>query len=224
MARTDRLHALIGILRDGRLHRAQDLARRLGVSLRTVYRDMETLQASGVAVEGERGLGYQVTAQAALPPLNLTLAEMEALQLGLEIVGQVADAELQAAARSLSAKIDAAEPGGTLPAAAMAPMARGFRHMPLLRAAIGARQKLRLAWEGEAGPVTGRIVRPLRLDYWGRVWSLTAWCESRGGFRVLPVDRLERVEVLPELFVDEPGKRLEDMLDRGAGARAAPLP
>ena len=105
MRRTDRLFDLILILRDGRLHRGEDLARALEVSVRTIYRDMETLQLSGVPVEGERGLGYMMTAPITLPPLNLTLVELEALHLGMTVVGEVADAELQQAAASLSAKI-----------------------------------------------------------------------------------------------------------------------
>jgi len=50
------------LLRDGRLHRAQDLADKLEVSVRTIYRDMDTLVLSGVPVAGERGIGYMMTA------------------------------------------------------------------------------------------------------------------------------------------------------------------
>ena len=110
MRRTDRLFELIGILRDGRLHRAADLADRLEVSQRTIYRDMETLQTSGVPVEGERGVGYMLTAPITLPPLNLTLTELEALHLGIAVVAEAADPELQSAARSMADKIDAVVP------------------------------------------------------------------------------------------------------------------
>ena len=110
MRRTDRLFELIQILRDGQLHRARDMAQRLEVSDRTIYRDMETLMASGIPVEGERGVGYMMTAPITLPPLNLTMAELEALHIGMAILGEAVDAELQEAARSLSAKIDAVLP------------------------------------------------------------------------------------------------------------------
>ena len=100
MRRTDRLFELIQLLRDGRLHRGKDLAERLGVSLRTLYRDMDTLTVSGIPVEGERGLGYMMTAPITLPPLNLTLTELEALHLGLAVVSKAADEELQRAAAS----------------------------------------------------------------------------------------------------------------------------
>jgi predicted DNA-binding transcriptional regulator YafY len=222
MPRSDRLFDLILILRDGRLHRAQDLADRLEVSLRTIYRDMDTLIASGVPIAGERGLGYMATAAITLPPLNLTLTELEALHLGMAVVGEAADEELRAAARSLSAKIDAVLPEDrrTPPAGfgfavyPFADAAQGFRHMPAIRGAIRARQKLRITYRNDAGEVSDRIIRPLQMEYWGRVWTATCWCEWRGDFRVFRVDRIDSLRVLPQLFVEEPGKTLNDYLER----------
>lgn len=218
MQRTDRLFDLIQILRDGRLHRAEDLARRLRVSVRTIYRDMDTLVASGVPIAGERGLGYMATAAITLPPLNLTMTELEALHLGMAIVGEAADEELSRAAASLSAKIDAVLPEDrrTEPTAwgfsvyPFADAAKGFRHMPAIRAAIRARQKLRIGYRKTDGSESERVIRPLHLDYWGRVWTVTVWCEWRDDFRVFRVDRIETLRVLPQLFVDEPGKTLAD--------------
>ena len=225
MRRTDRLFDLVTILRDGRLHRAQDLAERLEVSVRTIYRDMDTLQGSGIPVEGERGVGYMLTAPVTLPPLNLTLLELEALELGMAVVAEAADPELQNAARSLSSKVDAVLPDDrSAPKAGwgfaiypFADAARGFRHMPVLRAAIRARQKLELAYRDEHGRETQRVIRPLQMEYWGRVWTLTAWCETRADFRVFRVDRIADLSTRPEMFVDEPGKSLADYLDRVAG-------
>ena len=110
MRRTDRLFAIIGILRDGRLHRAQDIATRLQVSVRTIYRDMDTLVASGVPVDGARGVGYRARDAITLPPLTLTAAELEALNLGLAIAAEVADPDLKSAAERLAGKIDAVLP------------------------------------------------------------------------------------------------------------------
>jgi predicted DNA-binding transcriptional regulator YafY len=216
MPRNDRLLDLVRLLSDGRLHRAEDLARRLGVSQRTIYRDMDTLVASGVPIAGERGLGYAATAAITLPPLNLSLPELEALHLGLAVVGEAGDEELKEAARTLSEKIDAVLPedrsarGATFGFAthAFAEASRGFRHMPAIRAAIRARQKLRLMLPTD--PIPRRIVRPLRLDYWGRVWTVTAWDETTASFQHLRVDLIEEVTVLPQLFVDEPGRTLAD--------------
>ena len=218
MRRTDRLFELIQILRDGKLHKAQDMAEALGVSVRTLYRDMETLQASGVPVEGERGVGYMITSAISLPPLTLTTDELEALNLGMAIVAEAADETLKSAALSLASKVDAVLPERTIAEAdkwkfavyPFADAARGAAHMPTLRAAIRARQKLRLTYHSKGDRITTRTVRPLHMEYWGRVWTLTSWCELRHAFRVFRVDLIQNAEALPEMFVDEPGKRLSD--------------
>lgn len=218
MRRTDRLFEIIQILRDGKLHRAQDIAARLEVSVRTIYRDMDTLVASGIPVEGERGVGYMVREAITLPPLTLTTEELEALNLGMAIVAEAADPGLKAAAQSLADKVDAVLPTQTVAEAdawkfavyPFADAARGFGHMAPLRSAIKSRQKLGLTYRRIDGTLTERRVRPLHMEYWGRIWTLTAWCETRGDFRVFRVDLIEEVTPLPELFVDEPGKRLED--------------
>ncbi len=218
MRRSDRLFEIIQILRDGKLHRAQDIAARLEVSTRTIYRDMDTLVASGVPVDGERGVGYLIREQITLPPLNLTAAELEALNLGMAIVGEAADPDLKAAAQSLADKVDAVLPTQTRAEAdtwkfavyPFADAARGFSHMATLRAAIKARQKLDITYRRIDGTLTQRKIRPLHMEYWGRVWTLTAWCETRDAFRVFRIDLIEVATALPELFVDEPGKRISD--------------
>ena len=179
---------------------------------------MDTLVASGVPVEGERGVGYLVRDQITLPPLTLTPEELEALNLGMAIVAEAADADLKSAAQSLAAKVDAVLPTEVIAEAdawkfavyPFADVARGFAHMPTLRAAIKSRQKLAMRYHRLDGTLTERTIRPLHMEYWGRVWTLTAWCETRGDFRVFRVDLIEEVRALPELFLDEPGKTLAD--------------
>ena len=219
MRRADRLMQLVQILRDGTLHKAADLAAATGVSLRSIYRDMETLAASGVPIEGERGIGYRVTAAITLPPLNLTMTEMEAMHLGLSAVSTSEDAELSGAARALLAKLDAVTPedrtrapqGTGFAIYPFADAARGFQHLPLLRQAMRTRQKVALVSQGQA-----RTVRPLQLDYWGRLWTCVVWCETRRDFDDLRVDQIESLRVLPSLFVDEAGKSLTDYNRRNA--------
>lgn len=213
MRRADRLMQLIQILRDGTLHKAADLASATGVSLRSIYRDMETLAASGVPIEGERGIGYRVTAAITLPPLNLTMTEMEALHIGLSAVGESEDAELSSAAKALLTKLDAVTPedrsrapqGSGFAIYPFADAARGFQHLPVMRQAMRTRQKLEVVIGG-----TTRTVRPLQLDYWGRLWTCVVWCETARSFDDLRVDQIERLRVLPSLFVDEAGKSLKD--------------
>ncbi len=222
MRRTDRLFELIQILRDGRLHRGADMAEQLGVSLRTLYRDMDTLVASGIPVEGERGLGYMMTAPITLPPLNLTLTELEALHLGLAVVSKAADEELKAAAASLSDKVDAVLPEDRAAPASgwgfavypFAEAARGFVHMAPLRAAIRSRRKVEITYSAPDAPETRRTIRPLQMEYWGRVWTVTTWCELRNDFRVFRVDRIQMLDVSFDTFEEEPGKTLGDYLDQ----------
>jgi len=214
MARKDRLYDLIQLLKDGALHRAEDLAQVTGVSLRTLYRDMDTLKASGVPVRGERGVGYQITAAYTLPPLNLSRTELEALHLGLAAVGEAQDDELALAAKSLAARIDgvlpedrAAASGWTFATYPFADAARGFEHMPPLRQSIRTQQKMDVEILGQT-----LTVRPLALDYWGRVWTLACWNETRGAFDTLRVDQITQTRALPATFVDEPGKSMADYL------------
>ncbi|MEO9573890.1 MAG: YafY family protein [Tateyamaria sp.] len=218
MRRTDRLFDIIQILRDGKLHTARGIAEACEVSVRTIYRDMDTLVASGVPVQGERGVGYMITEAISLPPLTMTVEELEALNLGMAIVAEAADETLKGAAQTLADKIDAVLPERTVADAdkwkfAVYPFAdavRGFAQMPTLRAAIRARQKLRLTYHSKGDRITTRTIRPLHMEYWGRVWTLTAWCEKRNDFRVFRVDLIQSAEALPEMFVDEPGKQLSD--------------
>ena len=215
MRRADRLMQLVQILRDGTLHKAGDLAAATQVSLRTIYRDMETLAASGVPIEGERGIGYRVTAAITLPPLNLTMTEMEALHLGLNAVSHSDDAELSSAAKALSAKLDAVMPEDRSQAPSgfaiypFADAARGFQHLPSLRQAVRTRQKLELVIQD----IT-RTVRPLQLDYWGRLWTCVVWCERSDNFDDIRVDQITALRILPSLFVEESGKSLRDYTQR----------
>ncbi|WP_151718033.1 helix-turn-helix transcriptional regulator [Gemmobacter serpentinus] len=216
MRRNDRLFELIQILRDGRLHRAAELADRLGVSVRTIWRDTGALMASGLPLEGERGVGYILRAPTTLPPMILTSAEMDALRLGMRMVARGEDAAMARAARSLAAKIAA-----VLPAAPEAEAddifvftgdqaTRAMPHMPLLRHAIRARARLSITYIDVTGQESHREIRPLLLDLAGRVWTLAAWCETRGGFRSFRLDRIVAIQETGEHFAPEPGRELAD--------------
>lgn len=208
MKRKERLAKLTALLRSGTEHQGADLAKAMGVSLRTLYRDMDTLAAHGVSVQGTRGRGYKVTPAIDLPPLQLSSLEMEALQLGLAAVSQSSDPDLSRAAQTLGQRLDA-----LLPEASEAPslteLPMGFNHIPTLRQAIRARQKLSLLIDGRY-----RTVRPLALEYWGRLWLLQGWCETTRSFVEIPVSDISDLRVLPGLFVEEQGKTLEEFRRR----------
>lgn len=215
MSRQSRLFNLLDLLRDGEVHRAEDLAQALNVTPRSIYRDIDTLVASGVPVTGKRGQGYRMQQLTPLPPLSLTDEELQALNLAIAIVSESNDPALEAAARSLADKIDANLPldgpahSWRTAFTPFASAARGFSHIAVLRNAITRRQKLRLITRRTGGEATSRTVRPLKLSSNGPIWILTAWCELRQGFRDFRMDLIESAAALPELFVDEPGKTLQ---------------
>ena len=222
MRRTDRLFEIIQIIRDGRLHKAQDLAEQLEVSVRTIYRDLDTLTASGIPIEGERGVGYILRAPIFLPPVTLTQVELEALHLGAALVQRSADPELQQAARNLVAKVDQVMPEARKPPDEGWGMAifgsddiqASFAFMPLIRSAIREKQVLTLDYARADGQTSRRHIRPLQMEYWGAVWTCTAWCESRDDFRVFRIDRMCGVLKADRMFQDEPGKTLRDYVLR----------
>jgi predicted DNA-binding transcriptional regulator YafY len=224
MRRSDRLFDLVQLLRDGRLHRAADLGRRLGVSTRTIWRDMAALAGSGLPVEGARGIGYRLRDPTVLPPMTLTRDEFEALRLGITLVAGAADPTMARAAASLRAKIGAVaparaqDPGAGSFVFASAEAARAAPHLGLIRRAIRDHLTLGLLYPGPDGAPRRRRVRPLHLDFWGGAWTLMAWCDLARDFRVFRVDLATGIEPDGGAFLPEPGRMIEDYLARFATA------
>jgi predicted DNA-binding transcriptional regulator YafY len=217
MARSDRLFDLIQTLRDGRLHRAVDLAARMGVTERTIWRDMATLMASGMPVEGERGMGYVLRQPITLPPMMLSATELQVLRQGLRLMAADPDPLLARAARGLAAKVAQVTPAPVdapddmFPAAAREPI-RAAQHLPLLRRAIRDRQVLSLTYIETAGGESHADIRPLRLSLSGKTWSLIAWVEGpgpkNGGHRALRVDRIMALGETGEVFIEDKARGL----------------
>ena len=226
MKRTDRLFDLIQILRDGRLHRASEIAARLAVSERTIWRDMATLMSSGMPVEGERGVGYILRAPITLPPMMLNAQEIEALRLGIRLVAEGADPTLARAARALAAKIASVTPAppegdDDLFVFTGHETSRASPHLPMIRKAIKGHERLTITYIDPRGSETHSDIRPLHLSFAGRVYALTAYCEARGDFRDFRVDRLVSVTPTDEVFPQEPGRTLADYRARQALSAAA---
>jgi predicted DNA-binding transcriptional regulator YafY len=210
MSRSERLLDLVQALRRHRRPvSGPELARELSVSLRTIYRDIQTLVASGAPIRGEAGIGYVLLPGYTLPPLMFTDEEMEAIVLGSRIVVESADPRLVRAARDALAKITAVLPDNRaenvhalgLLSGPRRPIAPDGVDLALLRQAIRAERKIRIAYVDESGNQTERRVWPIALTFFDRVRLLAAWCELRQGFRHFRTDRMlslvETTERLP---------------------------
>lgn len=229
MRRADRLFRIVQILRTGRLVTARRLAERLEVAERTIYRDIRELSLSGVPIEGEAGVGYLLRSGFDIPPLMFTREEIEALVAGARMVSTWGGEGLSASASAALEKITAAVPETLRRDAertrlyALDFRARGtVLAMDRVREAMNGRRLLGFQYVREDGAESRRTVRPLALYFWGPTWTLAAWCELRRDFRNFRVDRMSKVEALPQAFPDEPGKTLADFL-RKMHAQRAPL-
>jgi predicted DNA-binding transcriptional regulator YafY len=223
MRRADRLFQIVNVLRRRRTATtATHLAERLGVSERTVYRDMRDLVLAGTPIDGEAGVGYRIRPGYDLPPLMFDRDEIQALVLGARIVRQFGDPALARASDAILGKVAAIVPKDLAPLVAetrlFVPSTIGAGQsadaLTLAREALIARRKLELSYAKADGAATTRTVRPLGIFFWGRTWTLAAWCELRQDFRNFRLDRIAASTMLDETFEDEAGKALRDMLAR----------
>lgn len=222
MRRADRLFRIVQYLRGRRLTTAAQLAQWLQVSERTVYRDMRDLGLSGVPVEGEAGVGYQIGRGFDLPPIMFSFDEVEALVAGARMIQAWGGPALAESSRSAVAKIALALPEARRESVEDTRLfAPGFHveaatgvALETARQAIVQKRKLRMVYEKPGGEAGERVVRPLGIYFWGAKWTLVAWCELRGDFRTFRIDRIGRAEALEEGFCEEPGRGLEDFLAR----------
>ena len=224
MRRADRLFQIVQLLRGRRVVTAAELAQELEVSLRTIYRDVQDLIASGVPVEGEAGVGYLLPRGFDLPPLMFDEDEIEALVLGARMVETWGDPALAKHARSVLSKVEGVLPERLKPRLAEVALFAPVRiphedaaKLEPLRRGVNEERKVRFDYVDAAGQPSSRVVRPLCLTFWGTTWLATAWCELREDFRSFRPDRMRKVELLDETFEDEPGKNLQAFTQRMRG-------
>ena len=199
------------------------LAERLAVTSRTIYRDVADLQHQGVPIEGEAGVGYRLGSGFDLPPLMFTEDEAKALVAAVRVAQIGLDAVLAAGAEAALSKILSVLPAAARAAAesqavyaplnvvtGLHPVTR--QHLANLREAVQALRKVQFIYRDLQEKVTQRTVRRLGCFYWGKVWTLTAWCEARGAFRDFRMDHIQGFELLAVGFKQEAGKTLADFL------------
>ena len=223
--KTLRLFALLDQLRLARHPvSAERLAQRLGVSLRTIYRDMATLSALGAPVRGESGLGYQLEKGYFLPPLRFDPDEAEAIMLGLRLVMARGAGGLHDAAERVAGKVadamgdDRGETFRDLPLLAVSRErsadSEAAKWGDALRKMVRSRQIVELTYRDLSEQESCRRVWPLGLTLFDEAWLLTAWCEMRGDFRNFRLDRISHLSETGERFTPVKGQRFEDYLAR----------
>lgn len=212
MSRTARLFQLMQALRSAAPPvRAENLAQETGVSLRTIYRDIDELRALGAVIEGEAGFGYTLREDAALPPLGFEADELEALVLGLKEVAEIADPALGKAAMSALSKIRARVPAGqarrlehaVLSARRLRKPAAPSVDVAALRGATWDEKIVRFHYEDAEGRASVRDVKPLGIVFLTDAHVLLAWCLLRADFRAFRLDRMVALEVLEQSFRPE---------------------
>ena len=210
MSRTGRLFLLMDAMRGYRRPvTAARLAEQLGVSERTIYRDIQTLSSLGAPLEGEAGVGYMLKAGTFLPPLMFNPDELEALVLGARWVRRQGDEGLADAANSALAKIATATPKDLrdnmadtslwVPVGAGGGQASDI-HVRPVREAIRYQHRLRLGYRDEKGDTSDRMVWPFALAFFQGSRMLAAWCELRAAFRHFRIDRIAEVETTGERY------------------------
>jgi len=210
MSRTGRLFMLMDAMRGYRRPvTAARLAEQLGVSERTIYRDIQTLSGLGAPLEGEAGVGYMLKAGFFLPPLMFGADELEALVLGARWVRRQGDESLAAAANNALAKIAAATPkdlrDDMAETSLWVPLWQDEQnasdiHVRPVREAIRYQHRLRMSYRDEHGVPSDRVVWPFALAFFDGKRLLAAWCEMRMAFRHFRVDRIAAVESLQQRY------------------------
>jgi predicted DNA-binding transcriptional regulator YafY len=216
MRRTDRLFEIIQILRAAKapLSSAR-IAERLEVSQRTIYRDIATLQAMRTPIEGEAGIGYIMRKEYDLPPLNFDERELEAIVVGLSLLGRTGDTALEAAARRVLSKIDVSRAGAdTLRCDDWGVPPERQGDLDQLRQAIRDERALRIRYRDGKDAETERVILPIALTYYIEVVVLSAWCTLRKDFRHFRADRVLECRPLDRFFTGK-GDELRQLMDAG---------
>jgi predicted DNA-binding transcriptional regulator YafY len=204
MSRAQRLLSLIQILRRHRFAvSGASLADELGISLRTLYRDIDTLNAQGAHIDGEPGVGYILRPGFVLPPLMFSEEEIEALVLGGRWVAARTDERLGKAARNAISKIAAVLPDKLMGSLEASPLLVGpapraavdDAELPRLREAIRRERKLRINYLDGEQNLTWRTIWPFALGFFERIRVLAAWCEMRRDYRHFRIDRILGAEM-----------------------------
>ena len=210
LRRADRLFDILLILRGAKAPvTAAAIANELEVTVRTVYRDVATLQARRIPIEGTAGIGYVLRRGFDLPPLMFTEDETEAIAVAVRMLARTGDPGLQKAAEGVLQKVTQVVPDPLRDYLSAAPVyvsksgapVPAQRDLPTtIRHAIREARKLRISYEDELGRRTLRVIQPFAVAYYVEATLVCAWCELRNDTRHFRTDRVVSAEVLDETF------------------------
>lgn len=204
MRRADRLFQIVQMLRGGRLVTAQQLADRLEVSVRTIYRDIADLQGTGVPIDGEAGYGYVLQYGFDLPPLMFTRSEITALVAGARLIRSWGGKDMAQGAEEALVKIESVLDEDLRTAARRVPIHaigqpihQDVRdRLDVIEQALNETRVVGFGYTDKTGSVSQRRIRPLGLWFWGTRWTTVGWCEMREDYRMFRVDRMSEITVL----------------------------
>jgi predicted DNA-binding transcriptional regulator YafY len=210
MRKAERLFQILTLLRGRRtVITALELAEKLEVSERTIYRDIQALSLSGVPIESETGVGYRLKSSFNIPPLMFNESELEALLLGARMVQGWSGEEMGKAADSALQKIHAVLPDRLHLRTVQQPewlivpdlhRIHSAKYSDQISDAIKKKYVLQIEYTREDGKQSDRDVWPLGLIYWGRTWTLIAWCEKRNDYRMFRLDRIKNLDRKNQYF------------------------
>lgn len=218
MRRAERLFRLVNELRARGVCRAEDLAAYFEISIRTVYRDIAHLQASGLPIDGEAGVGYLLRPGFDLPPLTFTFEQLDALAIGLSFVEVAGDTALADAAREVRAKLQASLPAPDQRTLENAPLfasrrdGRANPYLTVIRRAIRKASVLRVEYRDAEGSLSDRRIHPLAIWAFTDGWLFAGWCTLRADFRAFRFDRISKIADTGDHFADHPDQNLKAYL------------
>ncbi len=222
MHRAERLFQLTTLLRNRRtVLTAKQMSEHLRVSERTIYRDIQSLSLSGVPIEGEAGVGYRLSHRYQLPPLMFDREEVEALLLGARMVSSWGDTDMAIHANQAIQKILSVLPDHlrhsdeNLPLLVpnMEEVQKYYTaHSQPMREAIRLRQRVAIDYVRADEQHSSRKIEPLGMIFWGKVWTLVAWCHLRDDYRTFRLDRIQSIVVTDEKFETSDSKSLKHFL------------
>lgn len=207
MTRTQRLLTLLQILKENRYPiTAEALSSQLQVSVRSIYRDIESLRDQGAEIIGEAGIGYQLKTGLLLPPLTFDENELEALILGLRWVKSNTDTELKSSAIRAISKINAVVAGHSQKILNQNTLFAPTTHFYEINDTIAKDLRLSLREECKAqmtyldgqNQPSKRTIWPIAIGYMKDSQVLAAWCELRESYRHFRLDRIQSYQALSD--------------------------